>query len=123
VKSFAQKKKKNPLPKTARGKKRYISIVLRASAPLSAREVISAVLSNHKEWFGSVGLSRAALSVVSFEPQAGKLVLKCALDAVDDVKAGVLLMQSVGSIAVVPSLVRVSGSLKALRASRVPRGK
>ncbi|MDO8624473.1 MAG: Rpp14/Pop5 family protein [Candidatus Diapherotrites archaeon] len=114
MKSFAKKTKKNPLPKTLRGKKRYALVALRSSVPLVSREVVSAVLSNQREWFGVIGLARQSLSVISFDPKTGSLVVKCALRQVEDVKAGLVLLERVGTVVVSAEIVRVSGSLKGL---------
>ncbi len=115
LKALQKKKKTNPLPKSFRGKKRYILLKLSSSVPLVQRDVVSAVLSKQAELFGTVGLAKQKIGVVSFDPKTGFCVVKSELSQLQDAKAGLLFLNRVGNTIVVPEIQKVSGSIAALR--------
>ncbi|MBS3061826.1 MAG: hypothetical protein J4215_04560 [Candidatus Diapherotrites archaeon] len=114
MKQLAKKKKSNPLPKSYRGKKRYVALLLHSNELFSQRDVVSAVLAKQRELFGSVGLSKQKIGVVRFDPKLGIAIIKSELSELQNVKAGLLLLTHIGSKPVVPEIKKVSGSLKAL---------
>ena len=105
------KQSMNPIPATARGKKRYVSFQLVSPEKFPEQDVGLAVWETFLHLFGEVGTARQKLWLVGFDSRKSVGVVRCALEHLDEVKAGLLFVKQVDGKPVVPKLLGVSGSL------------
>ncbi len=105
------KQSMNPIPASYRGKKRYISFQLLAKEKFSEQDVGLAVWETFLHLFGEVGTARQKLWLVGFDSRQGIGVVRCALEHLEEVKAGLLFVKQVDGKPVVPKVLGVSGSL------------
>jgi len=96
-------------------RRRYIAFKVLSESRLSPREVHSAILDSMTRLFGAKGLSEADLRLVSFDPSSGVGILRCSHRAVWMVRASLTLISNVSSSRASVHVVRVSGTIKALR--------
>jgi len=115
LKQLLRKKSLNPIPKTLRGKKRFIAVRFLAEKPLDFRSVIDSILFHHQSLFGAAGVAKARLSVVWFDSATQAAIVRCSADALLDSKAGLVLLSKIGNTPVIPVLMGVSGSLSKLK--------
>lgn len=113
---MAVKKSMKPIPPTLRGKKRYVKFSLLSGARLREGEVNSAITSVFSSLFGSRGIAEQRLWLIKWFPEYGEGILRCSLPEEESVKAGLLFIQKVGSENVIPTIVKVSGSVRKLKA-------
>ena len=105
------KQSMNPIPASYRGKKRYVSFELLAQEKFHEPDVGHAVWETFLHLFGEVGTARQKLWLMGFDSRKGVGVVRCALEHLEEVKAGLLFVKEVGGKPVVPKLIGVSGSL------------
>jgi len=109
------KKRVKALPSSQRGKKRYILFELLAEKPLSAAIVEKEIERKFFELFGSRGMASQKLHFIGFYGEKNLGVLKCSLEKCEECKAGLIFMKGIAGMAVVPRIVKVSGSAKKLK--------
>ncbi len=107
-----QKKNRNPVPKTLRGKKRYLVVRFFSLQPLEAKTVFSSLNDLFFSLFGSVGVANQKVVWRAFEPQKNLLLVQCNALHENEVAAGLLLVRTIGLQEAVPSLVLKSGALQ-----------
>ncbi len=110
-----EKKKLKPVPLSMRGKKRYIAFEFISKGIVGEREAWGSLEDSFFSLFGEKGVAEQRPKLVSFNPKAGRGVLRCSLGHCEATKAGVLLVRLVGEKPVVPRIFSVSGSLKKAR--------
>jgi len=107
-----KKKSVNPIPLSLRDRKRYLVFELIVEGHLKESEV-SFFLKNHlMKLFGSLGLSKMNYQFIGFNEKSSKGILKCRHTAVEDLKAGILLLKEVNGIPVIPKTLKTSGTVK-----------
>jgi RNase P/RNase MRP subunit POP5 len=107
-----QKKNRNPLPKTARGKKRYLVCRFFSNASLDSKAVFSSLNELFFSLFGSVGVANQKVVWREFDPKKGLLLVQCNALHESEVAAGLLMVRKIGLQEAIPSLVLKSGSLQ-----------
>ena len=115
---MAEKKKSlKPIPPTLRGKKRYVlfGLVCAEGKTFAEKEVFHSVWNTFSKVFGSAGLAEQKLWLLKWFASEGKGVLRCSLPELEKVKAGLLFLQEVKGVKVVPLVLSVSGSAKKLK--------
>ncbi|HIH16074.1 MAG TPA: hypothetical protein HA252_01575 [Candidatus Diapherotrites archaeon] len=105
------KQSMNPIPASYRGKKRYVSFSLSAKERLSEPDVGHAVWETFLHLYGEVGTARQKLWLMGFDSKKSVGVVRCALEHLDEVKAGLLFVKQVDGKPVIPKLLGVSGSI------------
>lgn len=103
------------IPKTLRGKKRYLLIRLSSSKPLFAPQLSKSFFGLLGDLYGSVGLARQKAKVVEFNLKSNSLIISCALESVSDVMAAVILWNQIDGEALKTRLAFKTGSLKKAR--------
>ncbi len=111
----SKKKSLNPIPSTLRGKKRYVKFTLICRNSLSEKDVWSAISGTFARLFGASGIASQRLWLIKWFPQSNEGIVRCALAEEENVKAGFLFVQKVGTENVIPFIVKVSGSVKKLK--------
>lgn len=107
-----EKKSMNPIPLSLRDKKRYLVFELVAEKNLFGKDVNFALKNHFLKLFGELGLSKMNYQFISFKEKSKKGILKCRHLAVDDLKAGVLLLKEVNGVKVIPKTLKASGTAK-----------
>lgn len=110
-----KKKGLNPIPSTLRGKKRYVKFKLICGKALQEKEVWNSVSVAFQNLFGASGVAGQRLWLIKWFPESNEGILRCSLREEENVKAGLLFVQRVGTESVVPMIVKVSGSVKKLK--------
>ena len=107
-----EKKSMNPIPLSLRDKKRYLVFELISDKQLYSKEVSFAVKNLLLKLFGELGLSKMNYQFIVFDEKSMKGILKCRHIAVDDLKAGILLLKEINSVKVIPKTLKTSGTVK-----------
>ena len=107
-----------PIPPTLRGKKRYVlfELIAKENAKLSEKNVDDALWKTFLELYGSVGTARQRFWPIKFDSSRNLGIVRCALEALEEVKAGLLFVKNVNGAEVIPKIISVSGSIKQLKA-------
>ena len=111
------KTKLNPIPLSMRGKKRYILLSLKTQETLEEKSVKRAILQAFEKLFGVSGLAKQKLWFINFNEKNNAAILRCSLETLEEVKAGLLFIQAVHHVPVIPVIRLVSGSLKKAKES------
>lgn len=106
------KKKRHPIPKTLRGKRRYVVVRFFSRQPLDRRQVVAGVQEALLLLFGSAGVAQQKLVFRDFFPSVNVLVLQCNAAFEKQVGAGLLLVQKIGGQRVVPKIVLKTGAIQ-----------
>lgn len=115
---MVQKKTKNPLPSSYRGKKRYIQFQLASDKPLLDVVVFNALQDAFAHWFGQAGLAHAKLHLIGFDSRKKMGIVRVHYLDVFRFKIALILIQRVGNQVVMPEVTKTSGSLAKLMASK-----
>ena len=98
-----------------RVKKRYLALKVENEEPLSEKDLVGAIWNSVLQLFGEYGASQTNLYLVEFNPKNGYAILRCSHKAVDMVRASVVAITRVSEKPVAIHVMRVSGTLRALR--------
>jgi len=96
-------------------RKRYLALKVESEEPLTEKDLIWVIWNSILQLFGEYGASQTNLYLVEFNPENGYAVLRCSHKAVDMVRASVTAITSVDEKSVTILVLRVSGTLRALR--------
>ena len=110
-----EKKSLRPIPPTMRGKKRYLLFRLESKGRLNERAVKDVLMKEFLRLYGEVGIARQKLNFITFSPKSGKGIVRCALESVTEVRAGIMFLKEVSGLAVRPETLLTSGSVKKLK--------
>jgi len=91
-------------------RRRYLALKIESEEPLSEKDLIGAIWNSILQLFGEYGASQTNLYLVEFNPENG-----CSHKAVDRVRAAVTAITRVNEKPVAIHIMRVSGTLRALR--------
>jgi len=96
-------------------RRRYLALKVEGEEPLSERDLVRAIWNSILQLFGEYGASQTNLYLIEFNPESGYAILRCSHKAVDMVRASVAAITKVNEKSVAIHVVRVSGTLRALR--------
>ena len=99
-------------------KRRYVALQLDGEHMPSEHEFLEAVWRSLAQIYGESGASMASLVLVEYDADAGRAILRVSLAALEMVRAALVLMTRVGNGALAVHVLRVSGTLRALRNSK-----
>jgi len=91
--------------------------------PLSEKDLVGAIWNSILQLFGEYGASQTNLYLVEFTPKNGYAILRCSHKAVDVIRASVVAITRVNEKPVAIHVMRVSGTLRALRQKLVVESK
>ncbi len=94
--------------------KRYLLIKLLAEKPLSREQFGEAVFDSVRRSFGEIGLARIEPRVVRYDGIKGRAIIACRRDGAGELQAALALMSNVGGMELVPLVLGVSGTIRAL---------
>jgi len=96
-------------------RRRYLALKIESEEPVSERNLIEAIWGSILQLFGEYGASQTNLYLVEFNPADGYAILRCSHKTVDMVRASLAAVTRVNEKFVSVHIVRVSGTLRALR--------
>lgn len=94
--------------------KRYLLMKLISEKPLSREQFGSAVTESVRKHFGEVGLSMIDPKVVRYDADRLRAIVACRRGGETELQAALALISTASDEAVVPLVVRVSGTIRAL---------
>ena len=104
-----------PIPSSMRGKKRYILFKLDATKKLKPQAVSDAIWEAMLTLHGTAGTAKYRFWFLDFKSGSGKGIVRCAHDAVEEVKSALLFVEKVGTVNVMPQTLLTSGSMAKLK--------
>ena len=96
-------------------RKRYLALKVESETPLSERDLIGAIWNSLIQLFGEYGTSKTNLYLIEFNPEDGYGILCCSRETVNMVRAAVAAITRVDEKPAAIYVIRVSGTLRALR--------
>lgn len=98
-----------------RVRRRYLALKVESKEALSEKDLIRAIWDSILQLFGEYGASQTHLYFVEFSPEDGYAILRCSHKVVDMVRASITAITRVNEKSVAIHVLRVSGTLRALR--------
>lgn len=81
----------------------------------SEKEFERALWYNVTRLFGEYGASQTDLSIIEYSHKLGYAIIRCSRAALPMVRAAIVAISRVGDEEIIPQVLSVSGTLKALR--------
>ena len=108
------KKSTQPIPSSARGKKRYVKVKFISERQLNEIEVSKAVIAAAQQLFGEQGMAVHRIQFMDFDAKGNAAIVRCSNKAVEQAKTALLFVKRIGDCNVIPVIQRVSGSISKL---------
>jgi len=102
-----------------RMKRRYLAVKAESEEPVQGKEVLDAVWNALTRLFGEYGASQSGLAFIREDKQKGYFILRCLRKALPMVRASIASITEVDEKPAAIHVLRVSGTLKALRKKTV----
>ncbi|MGD8507029.1 MAG: Rpp14/Pop5 family protein [Candidatus Bathyarchaeota archaeon] len=94
---------------------RYLAATVEGEESIQGKEVLNAVWKTLTQLFGEYGASQAELTLIRGHTQKDYFVLRCSRKALPMVRASIAAITEIGEKPASVHVLRVSGTLKALR--------
>ena len=94
--------------------KRYLLIRVASSVPLSKDQFAQALENSVRRNFGEIGLSRVDPRVVRYDADRSRGIVSCKGESSTELQTAVGLISEISGTPVVPLVLRVSGTIKAI---------
>jgi len=101
------------LPRRVR--RRYLALRVVSEQPVGQRDVTSAFWSALLQLFGEYGASQVGFSLIDYDPQRGRGIVRCSHKALEMVRASIASITEIDEKPVAIHVVGVSGTLRSLR--------
>jgi ribonuclease P/MRP protein subunit POP5 len=96
-------------------RKRYLAFKVVSEQPVSKGNVADAVWNAVLQLFGEYGASQANLALIEYDQEKSWGIIRCSHRAVEMVRASIASVTEINEKPVAIHVLRVSGTLKALR--------
>lgn len=96
-------------------RKRYIALKIDNPQLVDERLLMRAIWDKIYELFGEVGASQTALSKIQYDKNHGIIILRCSHKKLDETVAAVAALTEIDNSLIVPQVIAISGTLKALK--------
>jgi len=96
-------------------RRRYIAVKVEGGYVPDAKDLSDAIWTSLLRLFGEYGASKAELSLIDYNPETRRAILRCSHSALEMVKASIVAVTEVGNEKAALHILLVSGTLKALR--------
>ncbi|MEW6294928.1 MAG: Rpp14/Pop5 family protein [Candidatus Diapherotrites archaeon] len=107
------KKSLNAIPLSLRDRKRYIVFELISDKKLSGKELNFSLNKLFLQLYGEIGFSKMNLSLIKFNEENGKGILRCRHSFLEEAKAGIMFLSNkANEIKLIPRIVRVTGTAR-----------
>jgi len=100
---------------TRRVKQRYLALKIESVESFEDEDIKDAVWNAVTQLFGEYGASKAGLFLVQYDRQRREAVLRCSHKALPMVHASIVSVTKIGDKPVAMHVLRVSGTLRALK--------
>jgi len=101
-------------------KRRYLAVQLDVDCVPTERDFIDAVWASVTKLFGEYGASLTSLALISYDGEQKFAVVRANLQAVDNVRAALATVTSLGGKEAAVHVLAVSGTIKALHKNLGP---
>lgn len=99
--------------------KRYLLVKVVSERPVSKEQFGGAVIDSVRRNFGEIGLSRIDPKVVRYDGTRSRAIVACRASAATELQAAVALISEATGMPIIPLVVGVSGTIKALGKRRL----
>ncbi|PIU20971.1 MAG: hypothetical protein COT15_04735 [Candidatus Diapherotrites archaeon CG08_land_8_20_14_0_20_34_12] len=110
-----QKKSAKALPATWRVKKRYLLFQIISENKFSQKDVNYSLTSHLLSLLGSLFFAELHFSLIIYDSDSGKAIVKCSRSALPKLKASLILLNQINTAKVSIRLLRSSGTIKSLK--------
>jgi RNase P/RNase MRP subunit POP5 len=100
---------------------RYILLKIVSEGSFSEADLMSALTEAARRLFGLVGLYRTSPKITRFLSSSGYAIVKCRAGSVEEFRAVVALLGSIGGRPAAAFVIRSSGTIKALTRGLISR--
>lgn len=100
---------------TKRMKRRYLALQLVGKQSINERDLMDALWKALLQLFGEYGASQARLTLIEYNSQKKCAIVRCLNKALEMVRASIASITEINDKPTVIHVLRVSGTLKALR--------
>ena len=97
-------------------RRRYIEFRIDADVKLIEEEIFDAINIKAIELYGVKGVSAASLSMISYDSEEGRGVIRCNHDSLRRIRAVLAMVSMISSSSTAIRVGRVSGTIKGLKA-------
>jgi RNase P/RNase MRP subunit POP5 len=94
--------------------KRYLLVKVVSERPISRDQFGSAVIDSVRRNFGEIGLCKIDPRVVRYDGAESRAIVACRAGAASELQAAVTLISEASGTLIVPLVVAISGTIKAL---------
>ena len=105
-----------------RVKRRYLAVKAESKEPVQGKEVLDAVWNALTQLFGEYGASQAELAFIHDYKQKDYFILRCSRRTLPMVRASIASITEIDEKPATIHVLRVSGTLKALRKKTASAG-
>lgn len=107
---------------TKRMKRRYLALQVEGKQFINERDLMDAIWKALLQLFGEYGASQARLALIEYSSQNKYAIVRCLNKALEMVRASIASITKINAKPTVIHVLRVSGTLKALRKKAKPTG-
>lgn len=110
-----EKKSTKPIPKYLKGKKRYIKFKIITNQTISEKQINETINETIATIFGDYGIAQQKIWLIEWNEKEKTGIIRCSLETIDKTKAGLLFIQEIKGEKVIPTIIKVSGTIKKLK--------
>ena len=100
---------------TRRMKRRYLALQVVSEQSINERDLMDAIWKALLKLFGEYGASQARLTLIEYNSQKKYAIVRCLNEALEMVRASIASITEINDKPTVIHVLRISGTLKALR--------
>lgn len=101
-------------------RQRYIAVKIDCEKALDERDFYDAFWTSMTRLFGEYGASQAGLSLIEYDAETNRAILRCSHKALDQVRAAIIAITEIKNEKTIVQIPLVSGTLKSLR-NKLPK--
>ena len=94
--------------------KRYLLVKLVSERPMSREQFGDVMIDCVRRNFGEIGLSRIDPRIVRYDANESRAIVACKTGGATELQAAMALISEASGTPIVPLVVRISGTIKAL---------
>ncbi|UCG45022.1 MAG: hypothetical protein JSV58_06520 [Candidatus Bathyarchaeota archaeon] len=100
-------------------KRRYLHLKVQSEEPVSRKEITDAIWGTISRLYGEYGASQVNLAIIEYDEHVRYAIVRCKHTALKMVKASTAMITEINGKPAEVQVVKVSGTLKALRRKAV----